>query len=317
MEHQMQKDFLWVEKYRPKRVKDTILPDSLKRTFQQFVDQDNVPNLILAGRAGVGKTTIAKAMLEEIGADYIVINGSMNGNIDTLRVEISNFASSVSFTGGRKYVILDEADYLNANSTQPALRNFMEEFSKNCGFILTCNFKNRIIEPLHSRCSVIEFSIPNAEKSSIAAQFYKRVVSILTEENVDFDNKAAAEVVKTFFPDWRRTLNELQRYSATGRIDSGILANKSEDNLNALIALMKGRNFTEMRKWVAENSDIDSAVLYRQLYDLLPTKIASTQSVADAIIILAEYQYKEAFVADSEINRVAALATLMAEVDWK
>jgi DNA polymerase III delta prime subunit len=313
----MQDEFLWVEKYRPQKVKDTILPDGLKKTFQQFVDQDNVPNLLLTGRAGVGKTTIAKAMLEEIGADYITINGSMNGNIDTLRTEISNFASSVSFTGGRKYVILDEADYLNANSTQPALRNFMEEFSKNCGFILTCNFKNRIIEPLHSRCSVIEFKIANEDKQAIAAQFYKRVTNILETENVQFDKPTVAELVKTYFPDWRRVLNELQRYASTGRIDAGILANKSVDNMNALINLMKERNFTEVRKWVAENTDIDSAVLYRQLYDLLPTKIGSTQSVADAIIILAEYQYKEAFVANSEINRVAALATLMAEVDWK
>lgn len=311
------KDFLWVEKYRPQRVKDTILPAELKKTFQQFVDQDNVPNLILAGRAGVGKTTIAKAMLEEIGADYIVINGSMNGNIDTLRVEIANFASTVSFTGGRKYVILDEADYLNANSTQPALRNFMEEFSKNCGFILTCNFKNRIIEPLHSRCSVIEFNIPNAEKADMAAQFYKRVKTILEEEGVQYDNKAVAAVVQTYFPDWRRTLNELQRYSATGRIDSGILANKSDDNINSLFGYLKGRNFTEMRKWVAENSDIDSAVLYRQLYDKIPDKVKSTTSVAEAIVVLAQYQYQEAFVANPEINRVAALATLMAECDWK
>ena len=313
----MQEEFLWVEKYRPKRVQDTILPDNLKKTFQQFVDQDNIPNLLLTGRAGVGKTTIAKAMLEEIEADYIVINGSMNGNIDTLRTEISSFASSVSFTGGRKYVILDEADYLNANSTQPALRNFMEEFSKNCGFILTCNFKNRIIEPLHSRCSVIEFKIANEDKASIAGQFFKRVTNILETENVEYDKSTVAELVKTYFPDWRRVLNELQRYASTGRIDAGILANKSVDNLNALVTLMKERNFTEVRKWVAENSDIDSAILYRQLYDLLPTKIGSTQSIADSIIILAEYQYKEAFVANSEINRVAALATLMAEVDWK
>jgi DNA polymerase III delta prime subunit len=313
----MQEEFLWVEKYRPKNVNDTILPDTLKQTFQQFVEQDNVPNLLLTGRAGVGKTTIAKAMLEQIGADYITINGSMNGNIDTLRTEISSFASSVSFSGGRKYVILDEADYLNPNSTQPALRNFMEEFSKNCGFILTCNFKNRIIEPLHSRCSVVEFKIANEEKQAIAGQFFKRVSRILEEENVEYDRSTVAEVIKTYFPDWRRVLNELQRYSSTGRIDSGVLANKSVDNMNALITLMKERNFTDVRKWVAENTDVDSAVLYRQLYDLLPTKISSTQSVADAIIILAEYQYKEAFVANSEINRVAALATLMAEVEWK
>ena len=313
----MQEEFLWVEKYRPKNVNDTILPDTLKQTFQQFVEQDNVPNLLLTGRAGVGKTTIAKAMLEQIGADYITINGSMNGNIDTLRTEISSFASSVSFSGGRKYVILDEADYLNPNSTQPALRNFMEEFSKNCGFILTCNFKNRIIEPLHSRCSVVEFKIANEEKQAIAGQFFKRVSRILEEENVEYDRSTVAEVIKTYFPDWRRVLNELQRYSSTGRIDSGVLANKSVDNMNALITLMKERNFTDVRKWVAENTDVDSAVLYRQLYDLLPTKISSTQSVADAIIILAEYKYKEAFVANSEINRVAALATLMAEVEWK
>ena len=310
-------EFLWVEKYRPRKVVDTILPDEMKGTFQQFVDQDNVPNLLLTGRAGVGKTTIAKAMLEEIGADYIVINGSMNGNIDTLRIEIANFASTVSFSGGRKYVILDEADYLNANSTQPALRNFMEEFSNNCGFILTCNFKNRIIEPLHSRCSVIDFNIPNSEKASIAGQFFKRVCGILDQENVTYDKQAVASMVQTHFPDWRRVLNELQRYSATGTIDAGVLTNHSSDNIDKLINLMKNKNFTDMRKWVGNNTDIDSTNLYRQLYDVLPTRLKSTQSVADAIIILAEYQYKEAFVANSEINRVAALATIMAEADWK
>ena len=310
-------DFLWVEKYRPKKVSEAILPDSLKTVFQQFVDQDNIPNLILTGRAGVGKTTIAKAMLEEIDADYIVINGSMNGNIDTLRVEIANFASTVSFSGGRKYVILDEADYLNPNSTQPALRNFMEEFSSNCGFILTCNFKNRIIEPLHSRCSVIEFNITKDEKQAIAASFFKRVCGILESEEVEYDKQAVAKLLQVYFPDWRRVLNELQRYSATGRIDVGILANKSDDNINTLIQMMKDKRFTDMRKWVNDNSDIDSAVLYRSLYDILPEKLSSTASVADSIIILAEYQYKEAFVANSEINRVAALATLMAEADWK
>lgn len=313
----MQNDFIWVEKYRPKTVGEAILPESLKKTFQQFVDQKNVPNLLLTGRAGVGKTTIAKAMLEELDCDYLTINGSMNGNIDTLRVDISNFASSVSFKGGRKYVILDEADYLNPNSTQPALRNFMEEFSKNCGFILTCNFKNRIIDPLHSRCSVIEFGITKEEKSKIAGQFFKRVCGILEKEGVAYDKSAVAELIKVYFPDWRRVLNELQRYSATGRIDAGILANSSKESIDELLSLMKNRDFTSTRKWVAENQDVDSAVLYRQLYDILPTKLGSTQSVANAIIILAEYQYKEAFVANSEINRVAALATLMAEVEWK
>jgi|SRR6056300_736264 len=313
----MMNEFLWVEKYRPRKVDETILPKNLKATFQQFVDQDNVPNLLLSGRAGVGKTTIAKAMLESMGSDYIVINGSMNGNIDTLRIEISNFASSVSFSGGRKYVILDEADYLNANSTQPALRNFMEEYSKNCGFILTCNFKNRIIDPLHSRCSVIEFNIPNDEKAQMAQQFYKRVCHILNEEGVEYDNKAVASLVQSYFPDWRRCLNELQRYAATGRIDAGILRNQSDDNIEKLLQLMKSKNFTEVRKWVGLNNDIDSTALYRYLYDLLPIKLKTTQSIADTIIILAEYQYKEAFVANPEINRVAALASIMAEADWK
>jgi DNA polymerase III delta prime subunit len=241
----------------------------------------------------------------------------MNGNIDTLRVEIMNFASSVSFVGGRKYVILDEADYLNANSTQPALRNFMEEFSKNCGFILTCNFKNRIIEPLHSRCSVVEFKMPNEEKQTIAGQFFKRVINILEDEGVSYDNQAVAELVKVHFPDWRRCLNELQRYASTGRIDAGILTNHSSDNIDKLVKLMKDKKFTDVRKWVGNNSDIDSTNLYRQLYDILPLKLGSTQSIADAIIILAEYQYKEAFVANPDINRVAALATIMAEADWK
>jgi DNA polymerase III delta prime subunit len=314
----MLEEFLWVQKYRPKTVQETILPKELKDTFQEFVDNKNVPNMILSGRAGVGKTTIAKAMLDEIGADYIIINGSNEGRlIETLRVKIQNFASTVSFSGGRKYIILDEADYLNADSVQPALRNFMEEFSKNCGFILTCNFKNRIIDPLQSRCSVIDFNIKNKDKPKMAAQFFKRVCIILEQENVQFDQKAVAEMVQTHFPDWRRVLNELQRYSATGKIDAGVLVNHSSDNFDQLIGLMKDRNFTEVRKWVAQNSDVDSAILYRTLYDILPVKLKTTQNIADAIIILAEYQYKEAFVANSEINRVAALATLMAEVDWK
>ena len=313
----MNEDFLWVEKYRPRTVADTILPAQLKSTFQQFVDQKNIPNLLLTGRADVGKTTIAKAMLNELGADYITINSSMNGNIDTLRVEIANFASSISFSGGRKYVILDEADYLNPNSTQPALRNFMEEFSNNCGFILTCNFKNRIIEPLHSRCSVVEFNIAKADKPKMASQFFKRTCDILDKEGVSYDQQAIAEVIQLHFPDWRRVLNELQRYSATGRIDSGILKNSNTDNIGVLIDAMKARNFTEVRKWVAENTDMDSSVLYRTLYDILPIKLKSTTSIAGAIIVLAEYQYKEAFVANTEINRVAALATLMAECDWK
>lgn len=310
-------DFVWVEKYRPRTVAETILPQQLKNTFQQFVDQKEIPNLILSGRAGVGKTTVAKAMLNELDCDYMVINGSMNGNIDTLRNDIQTFASSVSFSGGRKYVILDEADYLNANSTQPALRNFMEEFSKNCGFILTCNFVNRIIEPLHSRCSVVNFKFSNEDKPILAKQFFIRATEILTKENVEFDKRVVAELIKTYFPDWRRVLNELQRYSATGRIDASILSNVGGDKVTELVAFMKDKNFTEGRKWIGKNSDIESAEFYRQLYDILPTKVKSTSSVAQIIMILAEAQYKEAFVADPEINRAATVAQLMSEVvDW-
>lgn len=314
----MQEEFLWCQKYRPRTVADTILPKDLKDTFQKFVDDKNVPNLILSGRAGVGKTTIARAMLDELGADYMIINGSMNGNIDTLRVDISNFASTVSFMGGRKYVILDEADYLNANSTQPALRNFMEEFSKNCGFILTCNFVNRIIEPLHSRCSVVNFNISGADKPKLASQFFKRVCGILEAEHVEYDQKAVAELIQSYFPDWRRTLNELQRYSATGRIDAGVLKNRGNETIEQLVDMIKNKRFNDVRKWVGEHSDIDSATLYRSLYDILPTKLGSSAAIADSIIVLAEHEYKEAFVANPEINRMAALVTLMAELnDWK
>ena len=261
----MREEFLWVEKYRPKTIEETILPIELKAVFQQFVDQQNIPNLILSGSAGVGKTTVARAMLEQLGCDYIVINGSMNGNIDTLRNEILNFASSVSLSGGRKYVILDEADYLNANSTQPALRNFMEEFSRNCGFILTCNFKNRIIEPLHSRCSVIDFKIGKKEMAKLAMQFMKRVSNILNSENIEFDKAVVAEVIQKHFPDWRRVLNELQRYSATGKIDSGILANLQQVSIKELVSMLKEKNFSGLRKWVGENLDNDQNSIFRQL----------------------------------------------------
>ena len=309
-------NFLWVEKYRPQKVQDTILPAELKKTFQQFVDQDNVPNLILAGRAGVGKTTIAKAMLEEIGADYIVINGSMNGNIDTLRTEIKDFASTVSLTGGRKYVILDEADYLNPQSTQPALRNFMEEFSKNCGFILTCNFKNRIIEPLHSRCSVVDFTIPKSEMTTMATDFYKRCKEILEVESVDYDNKVIAEVVKKYFPDNRRVLNELQRYSARGKIDSGILSDMGDVSISELIDALKGKKFTEMRGWVASNIHNDVNTVFRKIYDNASDYL-EPQSVPQLVTIVADYQYKSAFVVDQEINLVACLTEIMVESDFK
>jgi len=309
-------DFIWVEKYRPRTIDDTILPIGLKSTFQQFVDQKNIPNLLLTGRAGIGKTTVARAMLEQLQCDYIIINGSMNGNIDTLRNEIKDFASSLSFSGGRKYVILDEADYLNPNSTQPALRNFMEEYSKNCGFIMTCNFKNKIIEPLHSRCSVVEFKIDKEDKPKMASQFYKRVCSILEQERVQYDQKAVVEVITKFFPDWRRVLNELQRYSATGKIDSGILVNFSEENLKGLVELLKVKNFTEVRKWVAENNDIDQSVFFRKLYDTA-SQYLKTNSIPQLIITLADYQYKAAFVADHEINILACLTEIMAEGEFK
>lgn len=313
----MTTEIIWAQKYRPAKIADIILPDDLKQVFQKFVENKTIPNLILAGRSGIGKTTVAIAMLEEIGADYIIINGSLNGNIDTLRTEISNFASTVSFSGVRKYVILDESEYLNAQSTQPALRNFMEEFSKNCGFILTCNFKNRIIEPLHSRCSVIEFRISNKDKQTIAMQFFKRVRLILEKEKIDYDDASVAEFICSYLPDWRRILNELQRYSAVGSIDAGILNNTNSDRINDLVDMMKDKNFTGVRKWVANNIDIDSSILYRNLYDMLPRRINGIQSMADSIVILAEYQYKEAMVTNSEINRTAALAVLMAECEWK
>lgn len=312
----MNNDFLWVEKYRPRTVDDTILPDQLKTMFQQFVDDGNVPNLILTGTAGVGKTTIAKAMLEQLDCDYIVINGSMNGNIDTLRNDIMSFASSVSLQGGRKYVILDEADYLNPNSTQPALRNFMEEFSKNCGFILTCNFKNKIIDPLHSRCSVIEFKLSKDDKMECAAQMFKRTCTILNQENIEYDKTVVVEVVKKHFPDNRRILNELQRYSATGRIDSGILNNLQEVTLKNLITSLKEKDFTSVRKWVAENTDADPATIFRMLYDTAIDYIVSS-SIPQLVLIIAEYQYKNAFVADHEINMMACLTEIMANCEFK
>ena len=312
----MREEFLWVEKYRPKTIADTILPAELKATFQQFVDQKNIPNLLLSGSAGCGKTTVARAMLEELGCDYIIINGSMNGNIDTLRNDIQRFASSVSFTGGRKYVILDEADYLNANSTQPALRNFMEEFSKNCGFILTCNFKNRIIEPLHSRCSVIDFKISKKDLPDLAAQMMKRLVTILNEQGIDHDKAVVAELLKKHYPDWRRVINELQRYSATGKIDSGLLANIQEASIKGLVKNLKDKGFTDARKWVAENTDGDSVAIFRTLYDTA-SEYLTKASVPQLVLILAKYQYQAAFVADHEVNLMACLTEIMMDCEFQ
>ena len=308
-------DFLWSQLYRPKTIEQCILPTDLKNTFQQFVDKGTIPNMLLTGRAGVGKTTVARAMLEQLNCDYIIINGSMNGNIDTLRVDISQFASSVSLMGGRKYVILDEADYINPNSTQPALRNFMEEFSKNCGFILTCNFKNKIIEPLHSRCTVIDFKLPNNEKAKLASQFMKRIKNILDTEKVQYDDGAVAEVISKYFPDWRRVLNELQRYSATGKIDSGILANLSDESFKTLFGHLKAKSFSSMRKWVGENSDIESHVLFRKIYDNAIQYIKPA-SIPQLVLIIGDYQFKAAFVTDPEINTVACLTMIMTECEF-
>ena len=312
----MLEEYLWVERHRPKTVADTILPKSLKETFQQFVDNKNVPNLLLTGTAGVGKTTIAKAMLEELGADYIVINGSDEGRlIDTLRTKIKGFASSMSLAGGRKYVILDEADYLNAETVQPALRNFMEEYSANCGFIMTCNFANKLIEPLRSRCSVVEFKMSAADKPKLAGEFFKRVCAILTEHNVEFDKATVAEVVKKHFPDNRRVLNELQRYAATGKIDAGILVNFSDLNMKDLMASMKAKEFSKVRKWVAQNVDGDTTQVFRSIYDNA-SEFVKPNSVPQVVVTLADYQYKAAFAADAEINMMAMLTEMMIDCEW-
>ena len=308
--------FLWVEQYRPKDVESCILPKELKETFVEFVKQGEIPNLILSGSSGVGKTTIAKAMLDQLESTYMMINGSEESGIDVLRTKIKNFASTVSLHGGRKYLILDEADYLNPQSTQPALRGFIEEFHKNCGFILTCNYKNRLIPPLHSRCSVIDFSIPKSEKPKLAKEFFQRVNKILDTNQIKFEPKAVAELINNFFPDWRRVINELQRYSVSGNIDAGILVDISEVNIKELMQFMKQKEFTNVRKWVVENLDNDSTRLFRRFYDNLYNYLDGS-SIPHAVVILGEYQYKAAFVADQEINMLACLTEVMARVKFK
>ena len=307
---------LWVEQYRPKTISECVLTEDLKKTFQQFVDNKQIPNLLLSGGAGVGKTTVAKAMLEEIGATYMMINGSEESGIDVLRNKIKNFASTVSMDGNRKFVILDEADYLNPQSTQPALRGFIEEFHKNCGFILTCNFKNRIIEPLHSRCSGVVFKIPNTDKPKLAGEFYKRVQNILAQENVQYQPKVVQELVMKHFPDWRRVLNELQRYSASGMIDTGILVNISESNMKDLIVHLKAKDFKGIRSWIANNLDNDPSQLYRKIYDTLYDNIQSS-TIPHMVMAVADYQYKSAFVADQEINMQAFMIEVMSQVQFK
>ena len=309
-------DFLWVEKYRPNAIRDCILPDELKKTFGLFVQDKHIPNMILSGGPGVGKTTVAKAMIEEIGSTYMMINGSEESGIDVLRTKIKNFASTVSLEGGRKYLIIDEADYLNPQSTQPALRGFMEEFHKNCGFILTCNFKNRIIEPLHSRCSSIEFRIPNEEKPQLAMDFMNRCEVILNNEQIYYDKKVVASLIQKFFPDWRRVLNELQRYSASGKIDAGILVNLSEDSIKELLTFLKSKEFTNVRRWIVNNLDNDPSRIYRRIYDSLYDSLVPS-TIPHAVVILADYSYKSAFVADQEINLLACMTELMQNCEFK
>ena len=308
--------FLWVEKYRPKTVKDCILPKKLKDTFQEFVKDKHIPNLILSGSAGTGKTTIAKAMVEQIGSTWMMINGSEESGIDVLRTKIKNFASTVSLEGGRKYIILDEADYLNPQSTQPALRGFMEEFHKNCGFILTCNYKNRLIAHLQSRCSNIDFTIRNGERVKLADKFYKRVLDILKDEKIQFNPPAVAELITAHFPDWRRVLNELQRYSASGQIDAGILINISNENIKELMSFVKKKEFTNVRKWIVNNLDNDANRIFRTIYDSLYDTIDHS-TIPHAVVILGDYQYKSAFVADQEINLLACMTELMSQVKFK
>lgn len=310
----MREQFLWVEKYRPRKLSDCILPEDQLETFNQFVASGEIPNMLLCGSAGVGKTTIARAICEELGCDYIIINGSEESGIDVLRTKIRDFASSVSFSGKTKVVILDEADYLNPNSTQPALRAFIEEFSNNCRFIFTCNFKNRIITPLHSRTSVIEFKISKADRPKMAGRFMKRLADILTAENVKYDEKVVAEVLKKHFPDYRRVLNELQRYSVSGTIDQGILVNVQEVNMKELTTALKAKDFKKVRQWVVDNMDNDAGMIFRKIYDVVVDEV---KFPAALIVLLADYQYKSAFAANQEINLVACLAEIMASSEWK
>jgi DNA polymerase III delta prime subunit len=312
----MSTDFLWVEEYRPKTIDDCILPASLKTLFQSFIDKGEISNMLFSGTPGVGKTTVAKALCEQMNCDWIMINGSEEGGIDVLRNKIKNFASTVSLSGGKKVVILDEADYLNPQSTQPALRGFVEEFHKNCRFILTCNFKNRIIEPLHSRFSNIEFRINNKDKPKLASQLMDRAIYILKEQNIEYEDKALVGLITKHFPDFRKLINELQRYSVAGTIDAGVLVNISDENLKTLTAHLKGKEFGDMRKWVVNNLDNDPVKIFRKIYDSLNTTL-QPETIPHAVLIIADYQYKSAFVADQEINLVACLTELMSQVKFK
>ena len=312
----MNTDFLWVEEYRPKTIEDCILPDSLKTLFTSFIKKGELSNMLFSGTPGIGKTTVAKALCEELNCDWIMINGSEEGGIDVLRNKIKNFASTVSLSGGKKVVILDEADYLNPQSTQPALRGFVEEFHKNCRFILTCNFKNRIIEPLHSRFSNIEFKVNPKDKPKLASRLFERAVYILKEQNVSYEDKVLVELITKHFPDFRKLINELQRYSVSGSIDAGILVNVSDENLKTLITHLKNKEFSDMRKWVVNNLDNDPVKIFRKIYDTLYSNLEPS-TIPHAVLIIADYQYKSAFVADQEINLVACLTELMSQVKFK
>ncbi|QJT70146.1 sliding clamp loader [Synechococcus phage SynMITS9220M01] len=314
----MRNEFLWVEKYRPKTIEECILPTNIKKTFQDFLDKGEVPNLLLAGPAGCGKTTVAKALCNELGVDYYVINGSDEGRfLDTVRNHAKNFASTVSLssTAKHKVIIIDEADN-TTNDVQLLLRASIEEFSGNCRFIFTCNYKNKIIEPLHSRCAVVEFGIKGKDKPSLAAAFFKRVQEILAAESVEYDNKVLVELVNKHFPDWRRVLNECQRYSVGGKIDSGILATFSDVAVNELVKNLKQKNFAEVRKWIVSNLDNDTTVLLRRIYDSLYDSLVPG-SIPAAVLVIAKYQYQGAFVADQEINMLACLTEIMVECEFK
>ena len=312
-------NFLWVEKYRPRKIDDCILPDTLKKTFQTFLEQGEIPNLLLSGTAGTGKTTVARALCEELGCDYIILNGSDEGrSIDTVRNNIKNFASTVSLaeSSGPKVVIIDEADYMNPESVQPALRNFIETFSKHCRFIFTCNFINKIIAPIHSRCTVINFRTDKKDKQKMAGGFHKRLKDILDNEQIDYDDKVLAELIIKHYPDFRRTINELQRYSVSGKIDTGILVSLNEQSFKDLTNILKKKDFVAVRKWVVDSIDKDPNQLYRELYTNLSTTMdPKTQPIM--IMILAKYMYQSAFVADQEINMIACLTEIMGECKWQ
>ena len=310
-------DFIWTEKYRPKTIEDCILPEGIKKTFQDFLNRGEIPNMLLAGPAGCGKTTVAKALCNELGVDFYVINGSDEGRfLDTVRNNAKNFASTVSLSSDAKHkvIIIDEADN-TTNDVQLLLRAFTEEFSRNCRFIFTCNYKNKIIEPLHSRCAVVEFAITNKDRPKIASRFFKRLGEILVKENIRYDDKVIVELVNKHFPDWRRVLNECQRYSVSGEIDSGILASFSDVKLNDLIKYLKEKNFTEVRKWVVSNIDNDSSVILRRVYDSLYESLVPS-SIPAAVLTIAKYQYQIAFVADQEINLLACLTEIMVECEF-